>query len=464
MSRLSFSHVLLASFLSIIAILGSAAVGGVLALERFALQSREGASAALAITTAVQVIRERTVDMERSARQYLVLEDASLLERFEEARNAALEAAQPLVASGFEAGVAEWRSAVDDTARALREGGANDAALAALARIAPLNDALAADSRARMHRVNRDLVDELDAHRRSLALSVLAAIVVAVAVAGCTGWWVLRPLKRVEAAIDGLGQSRLDQPIEIVGPADLRELGRRLDWLRVRLADLEANRSRVLRHVSHELKTPLASVREGIALIDDGVVGEITPAQREITAILDQNARTLQQRIEGLLGFNAAIFDAHSVHPRRVALRPLLEEVVAEQQLTLQARHLRVRIEGAERRVTADADKLKVVFGNLLGNAISFSPEGGEVRFILGHRPGWVQIDCVDEGPGVAESELERIFDPFVQGSRPSPHARGGSGLGLSIVREFIAAHRGRSMALSHRGGAYFRIELPDDV
>ena len=112
--------------------------------------------------------------------------------------------------------------------------------------------------------------------------------------AAAAGWWLLRPLRRIELAISELGESRFEQPITVGGPADLVQVGRQLDWLRLRLTDLESNRNRILRHVSHELKTPLASLREGVSLLADGVLGRLSSEQCEVVDMLDHNARALQ--------------------------------------------------------------------------------------------------------------------------------------------------------------------------
>lgn len=469
MSRLSFSYTLLASFLLIAAILGTAALGGLLALEDFAARSREGAGHALGFSTAIQQLGERTVDMERSARQFLVLGDPVLLERFERAREESMTALVWIAGLGGPEARAltdRWIEVSKEAAEVLRRDGAAaaDPALQALDRLQPLNEQLDSEIRRQLEAQAKQLLDELDGNRSELAWQVLVAVVVAFVLAALTGWWVLRPLNGVEQAIEGLGESRLDEPIAIGGPADLRRVGRRLDWLRLRLADLEANRTRVLRHVSHELKTPLASLREGTALLRDGVVGALGTEQREVVAILEHNLHVLQQRIEGLLGYNAAIFDARSLRRMPVALRPLIESVLAELQLSIQSRHVQVSVEGDVAPFPADPDKLGVVLANLLGNAISFSPQGGTVRLQLAAVARRVRIDCLDEGPGIAPEEADRLFEPFFQGRRQPVEPRHGSGLGLSIVREFVSAHGGTVALMAGKGGAHFRVELPHDA
>ncbi len=88
------------------------------------------------------------------------------------------------------------------------------------------------------------------------------------------------------------------------GPADIEKLGRQLEWLRLRLLELAQERNRFLRHMSHELKTPLANIREGTELLMDGAVGELASGQREVTGILRENGLRLQRMIENLLSFS----------------------------------------------------------------------------------------------------------------------------------------------------------------
>src|SRR5690606_27402847 len=108
---------------------------------------------------------------------------------------------------------------------------------------------------------------------------VTGAILLAAGMALGFGVWLARPFKRLERAIVALGENRLDQAVDIVGPRDVRRIGQQLDWLRLRLMELDADKARFLRHVSHELKTPLASLREGVAVLGDGVAGPLNPSQ-----------------------------------------------------------------------------------------------------------------------------------------------------------------------------------------
>jgi two-component system sensor histidine kinase GlrK len=108
-----------------------------------------------------------------------------------------------------------------------------------------------------------------------------------------------------------------------------------------------------------------------------------------------------------------------------------------------------------------DREKIASAVGNLLSNAIRFSPQGGEIRLTLVELPGRACLDIMDQGPGVAEADRDRIFEPFYRGERQPQGAPRGTGIGLSIVHEYIVAHGGRIELLPRRQGAHIRIELP---
>lgn len=480
MPRPSFSFTLIVSFLLIAGVLGAAAFSGWLAIEGFARDSRAAADTALELSGAVQQLAERTVDIERNARQFLVLKDESIHERFRSAHREAdeallrLETQLPTLA---ELG-AQWReraeaasATIAAVAATTADGNAKEAdpaasdhteaMVASLTGLADINRKLARGAEEAITVHNRELLDRLDRTRDAFTARIVGAVIAAALLAILAGWWLLRPLRRIELAISELGESRFEQPITVGGPADLVQVGRQLDWLRLRLTDLESNRNRILRHVSHELKTPLASLREGVSLLADGVLGRLSSEQCEVVDILDHNARALQERIEQLLHYNAIQFDARRMHLRPTALLPVVRDVVGELQLQAQARGIRVSIEGDAPIVSADAGKLRIALSNLLTNAIGFSPAGGKVQIVLSTIDDKVLIDCIDSGTGVAPNEIDHIFDPFFQGSGPDDRVPKGSGLGLTIVREFVAAHGGRASVVPDSEGGHFRIELP---
>ena len=210
----------------------------------------------------------------------------------------------------------------------------------------------------------------------------------------------MRPIRQIDSAISQLGKGTFSKAIAVRGPTDLVDLGRQLEWLRMRLLELAQERNRFLRHMSHELKTPLASIREGTELLMDGAVGELDSAQREVTTILRDNGIKLQQLIENLLSFSAWQARHSGLEISEFRLRPLIKSALETHQLTLLAQrvHLDLKVQDIELR--ADRAKLKLILDNLLSNALKYSPRGGTI-FIHAHADkDLLVLDVADTGPG----------------------------------------------------------------
>ena len=467
LQRFSFRPLLVIAFLLIAALLGTASLRAVFALEDLTLQSRDNAARALALSGAAQSLRERSVSMERSARQSVVLDDRILRQRFrDEARdttNILSRLAQEKIPAASEL---PWRAHLDTMLDLLT--GPPDTALAREHQLAEefqelesINTTIAVQVQQAIQQRNQSLQDRLETSRQHLTQQVTWAIVLAVFMALAFGVWFTRPLKRLENAIVGLGENRLGQAIEINGPADLALVGEQLNWLRLRLVELDADKSRFLRHISHELKTPLASLREGVSLLEDGVAGPLSQDQREIAQILRHNTGLLQSQIEDLLRFNTAAFEARQLRRQSIDLLHLIEDQVEAQRLQWRARELTVRITGEPIRMELDPEKIGTALANLLSNAIRYSPLKGTIELSLSEQPGLVHIDIRDQGVGVAPADQARIFEPFFRGARQPEGSVRGSGIGLSIVQEYIAAHGGQIELLPQESGSHFRIEFP---
>ncbi len=466
-ARGSFQQLLLFAFLLITALLVGVALRSVFQYDALMEQSRSAAARALSLSGAAQSLAERSAAMERAGRQSLVLNDAVLRRRFNDGAREAGQALDRLTENGLlPASAEQWR-----TQMGVIEGlfsGIPETALARESTMAlqfreldGINTQIAQQAQFLIEMQNKALAERLESARRRLMRQVVAASVLAVSLALAFGIWLARPFKRLERAIVGLGQNRLDEPIDIRGPADVRRVSQQLDWLRLRLMELDEDKARFLRHVSHELKTPLAALREGVSLLEDGVTGPLNPAQREVAQILQQNTVALQGQIEALLRFNAAAFEARALHRQRVELLPLIEHQIESQRLQWQGQGLAVRAEGEPLAIVADPAKLGTAIANLLSNAIRFSARGGTIAIDVSSTPEAARIDISDAGPGISEADRDRIFEPFYRGERQPEHAVKGSGIGLSIVQEYIAAHGGSVTLLPGGPGARFRIELP---
>jgi two-component system sensor histidine kinase GlrK len=313
--------------------------------------------------------------------------------------------------------------------------------------------------------IDRELTDLQVATQRAqqnLLWQTLLLVPMTLAVVGLFTYLFGRPIRAIDRAISELGRGTFSRPIVITGPADLERLAAQLEWLRGRLLDLAQEKNRFLRHMSHELKTPLANIREGTELLMDGAVGELQSAQREVTAILRENGMKLQRLIENLLSFSAWQAKSVGLEVSEFKLRPLIKSVLENQQLTLVAQRVRLDVQVEDLAPLADRSKVRLILDNLLSNAIKFTPRGGTISIhARGERDQFI-LDVMDSGPGIAPAERERIFEAFYQGKTPQGGHVKGTGIGLSVVMEFVNAHSGSIEILEAKsGGAHFRVRLP---
>ncbi len=270
-----------------------------------------------------------------------------------------------------------------------------------------------------------------------------------------------RPLREIDRAISELGRGAFLRPIQIRGPVDLERLGRQLEWLRQRLLELAQERNRFLRHMSHELKTPLANIREGTELLMDGAVGKLEHSQREVTGILRENGIRLQRMIENLLSFSAWQTSSVGLEISEFRLRPLVKQIIENQQLALLSQRVRLEVNVDDLTISADRGKLRLILENLLSNAVKYTPRGGTIVVRARSDVGDLVLEVGDTGPGIPPEERKQVFDAFYTGKAPGGHVRG-TGIGLSVVLEFVIAHQGRIDIIDGElPGAHFRIRMP---
>jgi two-component system sensor histidine kinase GlrK len=270
-----------------------------------------------------------------------------------------------------------------------------------------------------------------------------------------------RPLRQIDRAISELGSGALFRPIDVQGPVDLAKLGRQLEWLRVRLLELAQERNRFLRHMSHELKTPLANIREGTELLLDGAVGNLQSGQREVMAILHENGLRLQRMIENLLSFSAWQASSVGLEISEFRLRPLVKQIIENQQLALLSQRVRLEVNVEDLTVEADRGKLRLILENLLSNAIKYTPRSGTIHVRARATGNELVVEVGDSGPGIPMEERQQVFEAFYTGKAPGGHVKG-TGIGLSVVMEFVVAHQGQiDIVDGEWPGAHFRIRMP---
>jgi len=272
---------------------------------------------------------------------------------------------------------------------------------------------------------------------------------------------ILKPIRQIDKSIDSLGEGNFQTPISVSGPKDLESLGMKLDWLRKRLARLDKEKVKLIAHISHDLKTPLASIKEGAGLLRDELVGPINTRQKDVVGILDKNCSRLQTLIEDILNFNIAQARKIPIVKNIIQLDKLIQETVTDHRNSTLARNIRLDLQLVPVVIYGNQKQIKTVFDNLISNAVKFSPDQGHIHIVLKNEGKTVSCLVEDNGDGIDEEERAHIFSPFFQGKRSGKSVIKGSGLGLAMSREYIQSHGGTIRLLQSRKGACFVVTLP---
>ncbi len=465
----SFLKLLVIGFTLVALPLIFALVNTAVSVDQLSSQSEQTVYQAVQATQSSRRLAELLTSMERTARQMVILGDRSLLDAYGVAREQLIRTARQFQRLPFDI---EQKSALDRIVRGeqeiydvLSDPSAQPPRLAETVR--RFVD-LAAEARIINMRSNALIDREVEAMRATAAQArritfwqVLALIPVVVFIVIGFSILIARPIRQIDAAIRRLGGGQFAAPVIVSGPQDLEQLGERLEWMRRELLDLERQKNQFLRQVSHELKTPLTALREGAELLSEEAVGKLTPGQREITEILRHNSVELQKLIEALLSFGASQFRKVAVDLEPVEIRQVVERVVADHSLAIRARGLTLDLAIQDVMFPADPEKLRVVLDNLVSNAVKFSPAGGQIRIGARVDGEMLQLDVIDQGPGIPAVDRARIFEPFFQGRDEGAGPVRGTGIGLSVVKEYVFGHGGSIEVVDSRKGAHLRVRLP---
>ncbi|MCL2340264.1 MAG: ATP-binding protein [Proteobacteria bacterium] len=270
-----------------------------------------------------------------------------------------------------------------------------------------------------------------------------------------------KPVSQLDRGIERLGEGDFATPIVVSGPRDLEAIGEKLDWLRRRLHTLDREKVRMLAHISHELKTPLSSIKEGAGLLKDGLVGPLSGQQTEVVDILDNNCNKLQKLIQNILDFNMAQAREMPDDFQEVRVDELVADVAADHRHAMLARNIRLQTELLPVQVQGNPEQLKTVIDNLLANAVKFIQDNGEIRILMRQKARMLRLIVEDNGPGIREEDRAQIFLPFFQGEQKNRSVVKGSGLGLAISKEYMQNNGGTLRLLPSEQGAHFELTLP---
>jgi signal transduction histidine kinase len=241
----------------------------------------------------------------------------------------------------------------------------------------------------------------------------------------------------------------------------------RLDQSMQQRERLEASRRELIAAVSHDLRTPLASMRAMVEALNDGVVSDSPTVSRYLHTIQSET-KHLTTLIDDLFELSQIDAGALKLHLEPTSLADLVSDTLESMSAQAKEKNVRLQgqVEGAPPTIPMDAPRMQRVLFNLIQNAIRHTPADGTVTLTVRGKPDRVELTVADTGEGIPESDLPHIFDRFYRGerarTRDSQSAASGAGLGLAIAKGIIEAHGGTIRAASAPGsGTAFQVELP---
>jgi signal transduction histidine kinase len=309
-----------------------------------------------------------------------------------------------------------------------------------------------------------------------LLCSAFAALAVGMLISYLIFRSISKPLANLTEGTRAIADGKFFYRLDTTRNDEFAQLARDFNIMTQRLNELDQLKKDFVSHVSHELKAPLASMRETIQLMLEEIPGPLTEKQRKLLDLNLQSGRRLTSMIGNLLDASKMEAGVIEYELKRQDLIPLVQTAIAE--LDVQTKGKQIQIEtmvpAEPLLVECDGDRIVQVVMNVVGNAVKFSPKGGIVQVNIQAMPEiperlperWSRlipdqygsgaygfVTVADSGPGVADSEKEKIFEKFHQVKQEKKIAGQGVGLGLAICRTIIQAHRGAIWVEDNPGG-----------
>lgn len=468
----SFLTMLLIGFAFAVLPLLWAFINANFAFGHLATQSESTISKAVEITRLSRALQEKSGLMERSVRQYFVLRDKLLLKNYEQTKNELDTTITNLNILSSNLSVKKKLEILKKESALLHQSIVNNknrylddlAFLDAFIQINSQIEHIIKENNIAIDEASTAFTEAAKKTQKNLFLQSLVLIPLALLAAGIITFLLALPIRRMDSAINNLGEGNYDASISIDGPGDLRVLGRRLDWLRTELKDLNTQKQQFLRHVSHELKTPLTAIREATELLHDGIGGALSTQQAEIIQITRDNSVRLQTMIENLLNYTKVESTKGKSKLQTLDLGVLINKVLDAHELTINNKKLDLVLDlNIGDKMFSNEEKLFIILDNLISNAVNYTPESGQINITTNIEKSGFIIDISDNGPGLEKGDFEKVFDPFYRGKAVDNGLIKGSGLGLTIVKDIVQTLDGNIKLIASKQGARFSVHLPNN-
>ncbi|MFP3855255.1 MAG: sensor histidine kinase [Anaerolineales bacterium] len=301
----------------------------------------------------------------------------------------------------------------------------------------------------------------------AMSLAALAAVLVAVAASLLFSRQIVAPVRQMEKVSQRIAEGHYEERVEIPGSLDpsemdeLDSLGVSFNQMAAKLDQTETMRRQLIGDIAHELRTPLSTIKAAMEGLIDGVL----PARPETYQEVIREADRMQRLVHDLQELSRVEAGAYTLERDLHSIQSLVQaaKVRLEKQYQEKGVGLRLDLPSSLPQVWVDESRIQQVLLNVLGNALQYTPRGGQVRVEADPTEGQVAIRVHDTGRGIPPEHLKYIFNRFYRVDKSRSRAGGGSGIGLTIARHLVEAHGGRIWAESPGldQGSTFSFTLP---
>jgi len=324
---------------------------------------------------------------------------------------------------------------------------------------------------------NLRLYSEQDAYEKMerLGKSVAETNNVAIAIASCfiilgiiISIFITRsitlPISIMRRKTKRVAGGDFDIGLDLSSPPEIGELARDFNMMCGKLKDMDKMKTDFFSLMAHELRTPLACIKEGTSLLQKHGRNDVQEKREEILAIIKEESDRLTDLVNSLLDLSRMEAGMVTLHLEKCDIGHLIQKAVFGLGTLAMTKNASIGMEIQRdiQPVNMDAERILQVLRNLIGNAIKFTPAGGQISISAQLAKEGLKVSIADTGPGIAREDLTLIFDKFRQGTMTNYNTIKGTGLGLAIVKHIVSAHGGKVWVESEVGhGSVFIFVLP---
>jgi two-component system, NtrC family, sensor histidine kinase GlrK len=275
---------------------------------------------------------------------------------------------------------------------------------------------------------------------------------------------ITKPLMVLMEKTKDIAKGVFEGDLKVASPPEVSELAKAFNAMCDKLKRVDTMKSEFFSAMSHELRTPLTSIKQGIGLLRDGVGGTMSDKQQRLLKILSEEIHRLIDMVNSLLDLSKMEAGMMTYNFRHEDLPPLVEKVIMEMAPLIEAKKITIKVTACEKipPLKLDRERILQALRNLIGNAVKFTPDGGQISLSYSNEDSRVGFCVTDTGPGIPKENLNAIFEKFHQPPVKSSEWAKGTGLGLAFVKHIITAHGGKVWAESKLGqGSTFTFVLP---